>query len=210
MKKAQDLSGLKFGMLTVVERSGSMAHNTMWLCECGCGKTTVVSRGNLLNGHSKSCGCLRHKPSTNRTHGESKSRLYYVWRNMLNRCYNEKVNDFHNYGGRGIVVCDEWKDSFEAFRNWAIANGYAPDANRGYSTIDRIDADGNYEPANCRWVDAAEQANNKRSNRIVHYDGKPMTIKQLSMASGIPYKTLYKRICILDWDIDSAVNTKVR
>ncbi len=210
MKKAQDLSGQRFGKLTVLERAGAKGHHTTWLCKCDCGNAVTVSRGNLLNGHCKSCGCLKHRPAVNRTHGQSKTRLYYVWRNMLNRCYNDKLRDYPNYGGRGITVCDEWKDNFQAFSEWAFSNGYDPAARRGEYTLDRKDTNGNYEPSNCRWVTETVQANNKRSNHDIEYNGEHLTLTQAAEISGIPFKTLHKRICVLHWDVERALNTSVR
>lgn len=205
-----DLTGRRFGKLTVLERVGFKSHNTQWLCVCDCGNTTVAGRGNLLNGHTKSCGCLKHCKAVNRTHGKSKTRLYYVWWNMLNRCYNDKVRDFPNYGGRGITVCQEWQDSFQAFNDWAAANGYIDTAKRGEYTLDRIDVNGNYEPSNCRWVTIKEQTNNKRSNHVVVFCGETLTLTQLAETTGIPYKTLHKRINNLGWDVEKAATTKPR
>ena len=212
MKYPKDLTGMKFGKLTVIEKAGYKNRNSQWLCECECGNTTVVGKGRLTSGTTKSCGCLKHRPAVNRTHGKSKTRLYYVWRNMMNRCYNDKVSDYYNYGGRGIKMCDEWlgKDGFQNFHDWAMANGYDPEAKRGVTTLDRIDSDGNYEPSNCRWVDGKAQANNKRCNHYVHYNGKTMSLKELAESTGINYKTLYNRVHVLNWDIETAVNTPVR
>lgn len=210
MKTAQDLTGQRFGKLVVIERSGTKGHNTMWLCRCDCGNTSIVSRGNLLNGQTKSCGCNKHKPAVNKTHGQSKTRLYFVWRNMLNRCYNANVPDFPNYGGRGISVCTEWQKDFQAFQQWAMDNGYDGSAKRGEFTIERIDPNGNYEPSNCKWANEIQQANNKRSNHYIEYLGNTITLKQASETSGIPYKTLFKRVNELGWDIEKAMTTKVR
>lgn len=121
--------------------------------------------------------------------GTSRSRLKRIWSKMKSRCYSPKVYNYHRYGGRGITVCDEWKDNFQAFYDWAIANGYADDL-----TIDRIDNDGNYEPNNCRWATMKEQANNKSNNVRITYKGKTQDIKQWSEELGIAYTTLFIRI----------------
>lgn len=210
MSRFEDLTGRKFNMLSVAEFVGMKSHSSQWRCVCDCGNSVVVGRNNLVNGHTKSCGCLKHKEAANKTHGQSTTRLYYVWRNMLNRCYNEKVMDFPNYGGRGIEVCQEWKGSFQTFSDWAFANGYDSTAKRGEYTLDRIETDGNYEPSNCRWATEKEQANNKRNNQIFEYNGETLTLQQLSEVSGIPYKTLHKRIVVLGWDAVRAANTKLR
>ncbi len=210
MKKAQNISGQSFGKLTVIERVGSKSHNTTWKCQCECGNLVVVSRGNLLNGHTQSCGCNKHQQAVNRTHGQSRTRLYYVWRNMLNRCYNSKVSDYPNYGGRGISVCKEWKDDFGTFSEWAFSSGYNPKAKRGECTLERKDPNRNYDPGNCRWATETEQANNKRSNQYIEYKGERLTLTQAAKATGVPYKTLHKRICVLHWDVDRALSTPIR
>ena len=201
-----DLTGKRFGKLTIIKRleSSKSGHSSMWQCKCDCGTITKVSRNNLMNGHTKSCGCLKHE-SRVRTHGKSKNRLYYVWRDMLNRCFNESVPDYHSYGGRGITVCDEWKDDFQSFYDWAMENGYDETAKRGAFTLDRIDVEKDYEPSNCRWVDVKLQQNNRRNNVIIEYDGCSYTLAQLSELTGIPYKTLHKRIRVLNWDIEKAI-----
>lgn len=156
MGKTKDLTGKKFGKLSVVEMCGkSKAGQSLWLCVCDCGNKTTVQYGNLTSGYTKSCGCLRGRPKQT---GMSHTRIYHIWYGMKQRCYNPKSPKYKNWGGRGITLCDEWKDDFFAFRDWAIANGYREDL-----TIDRINVNGNYEPSNCRWATLQEQGSNKRT-----------------------------------------------
>jgi len=162
-----DLSNEKFGSLTVIKRADIKGKEAMWECICECGKEITTRGSSLRNGASQSCGCSRLEHLINRppkkTHGGSqKERLYRIWRGMIDRCYYPSHNRFKNYGGRGITICDEWKNDYSAFRDWAVANGYNPEAQRGKCTIDRIDVNGQYEPDNCRWVDMKIQNNNKK------------------------------------------------
>ena len=118
-----------------------------------------------------------------------KLRLYRIWTDMKRRCYDEKRSEYKNYGGRGIEICQEWKNSFEAFRNWATENGYTDEL-----TIDRIDVNGNYEPSNCRWATLKEQANNMRTNTMITYKGETKTLAQWAESFGINYHTLVSRL----------------
>jgi hypothetical protein len=169
MAKANDLTGQRFCRLTVIERSGSyVAPNgkqthSLWLCACDCGNTTTVRGGMLKNGHTKSCGCLSSDTSRelNTTHGMCETKLYEVWCGIRQRCNNPNHKSYSYYGGRGISLCAEWQHDFQAFCDWAMANGYK----EGLS-IDRIDVNDRYCPENCRWATAKEQANNRRPRRI--------------------------------------------
>ena len=157
-RKLIDLEGQRFGRLVVIEVVGKQGCETTWFCRCDCGETKIATGGNLRSGRTKSCGCLLSEKSRERrlSHGHSGERLHRIWKNMKTRCYNSKSPNYKYWGARGIAICPEWRSSFEAFRQWAVQNGYSDDL-----SIDRINNDGNYEPSNCRWVNMITQNNNR-------------------------------------------------
>lgn len=198
-----DLTGCKFGKLTVIARDGKASDGkATWLCSCDCGKTAVVRGGDLKSGRIKSCGCLvkeiMHTQKYGLKHGDTHKDLYNVWVNMRQRINNPKNKAYKNYGGRGISICEEWNDYIN-FRNWALENGY-----RNGLSIDRIDVNGNYCPENCRWADFETQQNNKRYNRLISYNGKTQTITQWSKEIGINRNTLEGRLKS-GWRIEDAL-----
>lgn len=169
-KYYEDLTGKKFGKLTVVRRLKPEEVKTKqynWLCKCECGRYVSASANKLKTGIAKSCGCLKDDFSIGditRTHGKSHSKIYNVYSGMKQRCFNPNNDRYKNYGGRGITICDEWlgENGFENFYRWAMEAGYDESKSRTEQSIDRIDVNGNYEPSNCRWADSYTQARNKQ------------------------------------------------
>lgn len=166
----KDLTGMTFGKLTVEHRvddyvSPSGRHLVKWNCKCSCGNVVDVTACQLNTGKTLSCGCLKIEKITEiaTKHGGRHDRLYKVFHNMINRCYNSNSTDYKYYGGRGIQICDEWRYDYAAFKKWAYENGYDDTAAFGKCTIDRIDVNKNYSPDNCRWVDMKIQSQNRRN-----------------------------------------------
>ena len=185
--------GVPESRLIVSEYAGTINGKSMWRCICSCeDKNEIVAAGsNIRNGNTLSCGCV-HREKTkkiNCTHQESKTRLYKIWSNIKSRCFTETTTEYENYGGRGITVCDEWKDSYEAFRDWAINNGYNDNL-----TIERINVNGNYCPENCKWATNIEQANNTRTNHFITYKDETHTLTEWSRILEIPRARLQYRI----------------
>ena len=167
--KQLDLVGKKSGRLLVVERvdehvtSGGQK-KTMYLCKCSCGNTKVIQSNSLRSGRTKSCGCFNSEKSKSRrtTHGMRNTKAYSTWAGIKNRCFNAHTERYKDYGGRGITMCDEWKNNFKSFFDYVSKLPHCFE--EGYS-IDRIDNDGNYEPENIKFSTAAEQNKNQRRSK---------------------------------------------
>ena len=203
--KSIEAIGKKINKLTVISLR-KHGRRVYAICKCDCGNTKEICLSNILSGKQKSCGCLvKHNLENglcHLQHGLSKHPLHNVWDKIKGRCYNKKDHAYKNYGARGIIMCNEWKNSFKCFYDWAVKNGYK----KGLS-IDRIDNDGNYCPENCRWATAKEQANNRRSNILVTYNHKTQSLLKWSEEKNIPYRTLRARIKVYNWDTKKALET---
>lgn len=181
--------GKKFGKLFVEKWEGKNKHNQkIYLCKCECGKSVTVSGISLRSGHTKSCGCnliAYYKSGARKRHESTRTKLYRIWASMKQRCTNSSSNNYARYGKRGIKVCDEWMNSFECFRDWALQNGYK----QGLS-IDRINNDGNYCPSNCRWATAKEQCNNTSRTVKIEFDGETKSISEWAETLGVHPTTM--------------------
>ena len=210
----KDMTGEKYGRLTVLEYAGnrqeltgSSNRDAMWRCRCDCGKVIVTGRSNLITGNTVSCGCYNREINLKRliTHGESKSRLYKCWEAIIQRTLNPKnVSYKKHYGSKGITVCDEWR-KYENFAKWAKENGYRDDL-----TIDRIDPTKGYEPSNCRWATYKEQNNHLSRNHYITLWGRTQTMKQWADELGYSYGTIVSRICRYGWPPEKAFTTPTK
>jgi hypothetical protein len=193
-----DLTGKKFGKLTVIKRHGITKNNAVtWECKCECGKTTYIEGVHIREGHTKSCGCLNY------THRMSRTRQYQIWAKMIDRCYNTKIKSYKYYGQKGVKVCDKWR-TFEGF--WEdMQDGYADNL-----SIDRIDFNGNYEKLNCRWVPFSEQGKNRSNVEIIEYNGEKHNLREWAMLYGFKYRTLHQRVKQYNWPIEKALTTPIK
>lgn len=204
-KNVPDISGQKFGRWTALcQVEKGMGGEKCYLCRCQCGTEKILRRSSITSGNSKSCGCLARDIARKREtkHGASDTRLYRVWAGIVQRCCNDRERyEWAKYGGRGITLCEEWRNSFGAFANWALANGY-----NDTLTIDRIDVNGNYSPENCRWATVYEQNNNKRTSKFISYNSETGTIREFADRHGLKYSCLYERLR-QGWSIQDALLT---
>lgn len=212
MSALKDLKGKRFGMLLVVEYHSSN-NGAKWLCRCDCGNVSVVPSRSLNYGTTRSCGCGSKKQAVENCNKHRERiavglpytrQLKDVYRNMLSRCYDSTNRRYKNYGGRGIVVCNEWLDGRRAFYKWAIENGYRPGL-----MIDRRDNDGNYCPQNCRFVDAYVQMNNTSRNRFIEWNGAAMTVAQWERSLNWRKGRLQSRLNN-GWSVDRAMTQEPR
>lgn len=189
----RDLTGIKYGKWVVSGFAYKTPKSVYWQCRCECGTVKNVRDSTLLNGESSGCGVGKCNHSYK--HGNKKTRAYLAWQGMLNRCNNTRTKEFHRYGGRGIVVCDRWKQ----FVNFLEDMG---EPAKGL-TLDRKESDGNYEPSNCRWATRLEQGGNTCRVKKVTYQGETRSVRNWATVKNIHYKTLLQRIH-LGWDLDLA------
>lgn len=195
----EDLTNQVFGRLTVIERAEDYvqpngSRRPRWKCQCECGNIKITTASNLKRGITTSCGCFQRENMSRlkKTHGgwANNEKLFGVWIGIRKRCLSSYAHNYSDYGGRGITICDEWKDDYSAFKEWSISNGYKE--GMGLS-IDRIDVDGDYCPENCRWADNLTQQNNKRNTIYISANNEKHSLKEWSRIREINYQTLYQR-----------------
>ena len=183
--------GSQFGYLTVVQEGPrDSGRNRTAVCKCTCGTTKTVRLSNLHNGDTTSCGCQKAKSisAAKAVHGMAGTHVYGCWQSMKARCYRRSTAGYERYGGRGIIVCDRWKKSFEAF----YADMGDPPSDQ--HSVERKDVNGNYEPGNCTWATDTEQANNRRNTVYITHDGRTESLATWARELGIPKNTLRMRL----------------
>ena len=205
--KVKDITGHVFGRLIVIERVKSTRKgSSRWLCRCDCGTVKEIDKGSFIYGGTISCGCYSRERASamNRTHGRSGSKnpIYHTWTSMRERCLSPTAKSYARYGGRGIEIDKRW-DSFE---NFLADMGERPEG----GSIERIDNDGPYSPSNCRWATVVEQNNNRSDTHHVNYNGESLTLRELSVRTGVPHATIYKRMYEMGWSLDAAVGPPQR
>jgi hypothetical protein len=194
------LEGRTFGRWTVVEAAGIRNNRAAWRVRCDCGAEKVLGSNVLIHGKSKSCGCLKIEVVTKHGHARDShtTPTYQAWEGMIQRCTNPRAKKFADYGGRGITVCERWRD----FTNFLADMGERPDG----MELDRIDNDGPYSPENCRYATRAQQTRNKRNNRLVTFNGETLCLMDWSARTGISFPNLRYRI-ESGWSAEKALTT---
>lgn len=199
MKIAHWKPGQVFGRLTVIHKTGlTKWKETRVLCRCSCGIEKEFTYKVLVRGDTKSCGCIQREHPNATTHGKCKSRAYYCWRNMLNRCYWRKSKSYPDYGGRGIRVCARWREDFELF----YQDMGDPPAG---ATIERKNVNGHYTKDNCYWATRMEQGKNRRNNRWITFQGRTLHLSEWSRITGIKITTIKMRLDQYGWPIERAL-----
>lgn len=210
MPTAADITNQRFSRLVAIKPllERNVRNQIQWLCKCDCGKFTTTDVNHLRSGTTKSCGCLSRdliakRNKENATHGMSKTLIYNNWNGMIQRCHNPNDMHYKDYGARGIVVCDRWKNSFEDFFS---DMGEKPSK---YHTLERKDVNGNYEPNNCIWATPKTQANNRRNNVKYFYKGEQLGARELAEKYNLNPNFLIYRLKN-NWPIDLAIETPSR
>lgn len=201
MGNAIDITGVRSGSLVALYPKDNKRKrvSNLWVCQCDCGNLKIVRGDHILRNDTISCGCQHYA----KKYGNYNKRLYRIWTTMKQRCHNPNANHYPNYGGRGINVCDEWRNDYAAFHEWAMHNGYTDEL-----SIDRIDNNIGYTPKNCRWVTRIEQSNNRRNTMFVMYDGINMPVAEAARRIGINPTTLAARL-LRGWTLERAFSSRM-
>lgn len=187
----------------MIREDGRKDGGRLWLCRCDCGNDHTTRAKSLVQGATRSCGCLRREDVSRRkkTHGMTDSPEFTVWSSMLRRCRTPSTPGYDLYGGRGIAVCERWLQ----FENFIADMGLRPKG----MTLDRIDSNGDYEPSNCRWATMKEQQNNRRNNVCLTFEGRTLTVSQWADVLSLPSSALRARVS-RGWSAEKTLTTPIR
>lgn len=217
MGKVKDITGEQINGWTVIKECGrNKGGGAMFLCQCVCGNYRVVEGRSIRAGTSKNCGCARKTKTVEASkrvtikHGGRYDRLYQVWHGMKDRCNNPNSKHYARYGGRGIKLCSEWDESYEAFKKWAQEHGYNETLAKYQCTIERLDNDKGYSPENCVWANQKTQCNNRSNNHLIEFNGLSHTLSEWAEITGIKKDTLRRRLCEYGWDTERALTEPTR
>lgn len=213
LEQWESIIGKRIGRLTVLRRISDddcEMKDGEFECLCDCGNTVVTKYRRLMNNKYPSCGCWEKEiKSYEEERSRIRNRLKSVWKGMIRRCYDENNKSYKNYGARGVTVCDEWRNDFEAFFEWAMSSGYDPNAKRMGCTLDRVDPAGVYSPENCRWTNMAQQQQNKRTNFLISYKGKEQCLSAWCLELDIKESAIRSRLS-KGWTVERAFETPIR
>lgn len=186
-KNIKDITGEKFGLLTVVSFSHTSNMKSVWNCLCECGNSKLVVSGHLRTGGIKSCGCLRSKKihKGKQCHGMTDTREHRIWRSMIERCRPSNTRSSRRYADRGISVCERWMDFKNFYKDMGDSNGLS---------LDRIDNDKGYTPENCRWATWEQQGNNRSNNVFVEHNGVKRSASQWARILNIGTSAMFYRL----------------
>jgi len=209
----QYIPGQLIGNCVFIEEAGlrkdpkSERNRRLGKFKCRCGNEFITSISNVKRGNTTSCGCYNRRKAkeANTKHGLSTHPLYGQWQNIKNRCYNKNTLGYESYGAKGIEVCEEWKNDFMPFYNWAQDNQWELGLQ-----VDRVDGTGNYEPINCRIANCAQQARNRKTNITVSLDNQSMCLKDYCAKLNVDYPMVRHRFKDLNWSLEKSVSTKRR
>lgn len=207
-KRTPDTIGTRYERLVIIDEAtpyvqpSTGVRQRQWLCRCDCGNEKVVAQAALRRGDVKSCGCLNEELKRERTkHGHAiggqRTKTLVAWGQMIKRCTDSRVDQWPNYGGRGVTVCDRWS----SFNNFLADMGECPPS----LSLERNDVNGNYEPSNCRWATMKEQGRNKRNNRVVEFNGRKMAFSEACEIAGIDYHKAHQRLTKYGWPLERAL-----
>ena len=190
-----NITGRRFGKLVAIKQVGYSGNSAIWLVKCDCGKEAEKKSKYLLNGDTKSCGCVLAKD------GRTKTRIYSIWQSMMTRCYNKNRRSYKDYGKKGVIVCERWHDFFN----------FKEDTKQGYEdhlTLDRYpNRNGNYEPGNTRWANTFQQAKNKDRTKLYLFKGELLCVPEIAKLQNIPVRSIYSRL-ERGMDIEQAATPK--